>query len=523
MANKYLVDFNIEPMRDGLSSVKLSQKFIPVKYVVTIIILAFMILGCLDRNSILTTDEKIGYDKMLSILVDSSLKSHITLTEEGTTSQGRKIFLVNLNTGNRNGKQTKVFLYGLQHGDEISGRDALIGLIRDIANKPSLLNHSVDLFVLPSLNPDGGEKNERRNGMKVDLNRDHQLLSQIETRILYRITQKILPDIAVDFHEYNRTGSSYTNADLLKWADITMDICNNPLFSKEIYAAGLSWIASQEDAMKKRGINFSRYFVGGAPPDEEIRPSTTDIDDGRNGVGSYGAVSFIVETGVYWSYPDPYFDLNKRITANRILINNLLNDNRFLKISKQLANDSRNAPLPDFIPVNYFWGSCGVKENSVKVMDTENNGSVIKTANMMTDLIVKKTVRRPEAYIIGSNYSEIFTSFLSSHGIEFEIIPEDREFKVEDCYQEEMLLDFDKIHQRYAGRQIVSLDDPIKTIYQRGALLVKLKPGHSSIRAIAHLEPSMIFGLYHWDNFAKTIDETGKMPVSRVTSLNPSE
>ena len=36
--------------------------------------------------------------------------------------------------------------------------------------------------------------------------------------------------------------------------------------------------------LAKAGHAYARYHVGGPPPDEEVRPSTPEVDDGRNGL-----------------------------------------------------------------------------------------------------------------------------------------------------------------------------------------------------------------------------------------------
>jgi hypothetical protein len=91
-------------------------------------------------------------------------KGPVTVSVEGRTAQGRGVYLVHLSTAPLRGPPSwKVLFYAQQHGDELSGKDALLYLVRDIARDPSLLPPDVDLWILPMMNPDGAEAGTRRN------------------------------------------------------------------------------------------------------------------------------------------------------------------------------------------------------------------------------------------------------------------------------------------------------------------------------------------------------------------------
>ncbi len=64
------------------------------------------------------------------------------------------------------------------HGDEIVGREMMVRLIKDLlinyGKDPVITNliDSVQIYILPSMNPDGAAASSRGNGKYVDLNRD---------------------------------------------------------------------------------------------------------------------------------------------------------------------------------------------------------------------------------------------------------------------------------------------------------------------------------------------------------------
>ena len=121
---------------------------------------------------------------------------------EATTSGGRSVYLVHATRGGT--PSFRVLFYAQQHGDEVSGKDALLYMVRDIARDPALLPPDVDLWVLPMMNPDGAEAGTRRNGAGADLNRDHLVLEQPETQALHRVVRRVRPHLSVDCHEFTR-------------------------------------------------------------------------------------------------------------------------------------------------------------------------------------------------------------------------------------------------------------------------------------------------------------------------------
>jgi len=151
----------------------------------------------------------------------------------------------------------KVLFYAQQHGDEISGKDALLYLVRKISREPTLLPPDVDLWILPMMNPDGAESGTRRNAAGADLNRDHIVLEQPETQALHRVVRRLRPHLAVDAHEFSRDPKDWRARGWLKWPDITMDGLNNPLFDGGVVAAARRWSTRRPTPRPERVTPFS--------------------------------------------------------------------------------------------------------------------------------------------------------------------------------------------------------------------------------------------------------------------------
>lgn len=457
----------------------------------------------------------ISYDQMAIFLKAVEKPGFITVTEEGRSTQGRSVFLVHLNSGVTKAR-FKVFFYAQQHGNEVSGKDALLTLVRDIAKHPKLLPEDVDLYLMPMVNPDGAEAHRRMNGAGADLNRDHLQLAQAETRALYRIARLVQPHLAVDSHEFGRDGKEYLAKGWEAWPIITLDTANYPLIPDYLKAAGLETIASAAPVMAKAGHAFRRYTVGGPPPQEEIRPSTPEVDDGRNGMGSLGALSFIIEAGVRHEAAQPQADLGARVDAYRTLYLHLIGNRAWRDRIRKLSERARREPLPPFIATNVFWGNVDGKVSRVKVTELATGRALdIPTPNGMFDLVVKGSVPTPKAYIIEARAASRFIPVLEAQGLTWETLKSPQKLGVERCRLLRIEEPYDELYQRYKDRQIVSREPLTMLEFPVGTLVVSLDQPLAR-RAVQVLEPCMLYGLYSYPEFQNLAAQDGLLPVHRL-------
>ena len=462
-----------------------------------------------------TMRRTVSYAEMTALLETVARPSFITVTEEGRSTQGRKLFLVRLNRGGAKAR-FKVLYYAQQHGDEVAGKDALLTLVRDIAERPSILPEDVDLYLLPMLNPDGAEAHHRVNGAGADLNRDHLLLAQPETQALHRVARRVRPHLAVDSHEFGRDGEAYTKRGWEAWPLITMDAANHPLVPEYLKAAGLAAVASAEPLLKRAGHAYRRYLVGGPPPDEELRPSTPEVDDGRNGLGTLGALSFIIEAGVRHHSADPSSDLGARVDGYRILYRHLLGDRAWRDRVRKLTERARREPLPPFIATNVFWANLGGKVVSVKVCEAATGRTLeVPTANVMTDLVVKGSVPTPRAYAIEAAAAARFRPVLEAQGLAFETLAAPRKVLEERVRLLRLEEPYDELYQRYKDRQLVERQPRAGRVLPEGTLVVPLDQDLAR-RAIQVLEPCLLYGLYGYPGFREFAVPGTDLPVSRL-------
>jgi hypothetical protein len=460
-----------------------------------------------------------SYDEMTSYLGSLGRFRHVAVTSEGTTAQGRTLFLVHLRAGSEQ-PEWRVLLYAQQHGDEVSGKDALVYLVRRIAENPALLPPDVDLWVMPMVNPDGAEARRRRNSADVDLNRDHQILSQPETQALHRVARRVQPHVAVDCHEFTRGGEEFVGRGWDEWPIIMMDTANHPLFDPGVTAAGLRWIESSGPFMTAAGHNYMRYSVGGLPPDDEQRFSSPEVDDGRNGLGAYGGLSFIIEAGVRRHVADPDMDLGQRIDAYLILLKRFIEDAGSRKVDLETIALARSRPLPPFIPTNVFWANLGPRLTPLKLLDATDGRTIeVATANFMQDLVIKRSVPTPVGYAIDPAAAVTFRRLLERHAIPFSELAAPRSVVAEVCKLVRVEEEFDPIYARYGGRQIVERLAPAIARLASGTVLVTLD-GPDARRAVLLLEPCMLYGLFQHPEFRSFVGADGIVPVRRVVTLD---
>ena len=86
------------------------------------------------------------------------------------------------------------------HGNEASGRESCFTMARQLAftQDPAILDmlSKITVLIMPSSNPDGRALNQRGNSTGQDLNRDHALIEQAETKAQAQLIRDYTPDVS---------------------------------------------------------------------------------------------------------------------------------------------------------------------------------------------------------------------------------------------------------------------------------------------------------------------------------------
>lgn len=202
-----------------------------------------------------------------------------------------------------NRRKPTILLFASQHGDEQSAKEAALQVIRDLTVgdlKPLL--QKVNFLVIPQVNPHGTWTDQRRNEQDLDLNRDHVKLEAPETEAIHQVFRTWMPEVTLDAHE---KGDDFYRASFGSVSNLNAD----PQLQVLSRGTILRQVASN---LEEAGIPFHEYLVtqpmgidssaGVAYRPEDVdesatlkRYSTTDVNDGRNSLGIYETLSFILE------------------------------------------------------------------------------------------------------------------------------------------------------------------------------------------------------------------------------------
>ncbi len=217
----------------------------------------------------------------------------------GTSAGGKEIPALLFSRGqfgNRRQDVPMVMVFCQQHGNEPSGKEAALILAGSLLGEDRAILDHLDLILIPQVNPDGGEADQRRNGNNVDLNRDHVLLSQPETRALHDLFREWRPEVTLDVHEYQGISRWWRSHGFIREADAMLGTVTNPAIDPWIHRFSRDTVLKETtQTMARSDFRFHEYVVGTPFEGDRMRRSTVAIDDGRQSFGILGTLSFILE------------------------------------------------------------------------------------------------------------------------------------------------------------------------------------------------------------------------------------
>ena len=258
-------------------------------------------------------------DELAFIAKLADAPNEVVVEVRGTTAQGRPIHGIRFGQGatqNAIAKESPVvMLLGSQHGNEPSGRDANLILIRDLAWADLDAPENADLarilrdqtlIVVPSANPDGREAGTRANANGFDINRDHLRLSTEEARTFADIINEWAPYMALDLHEYGPSVPVVYDDDVLYLWPRNLNVDEGVRTMAQEYceqyikvdceAAGYT---ADEYGLYKVGPNVAQQPVGGTTNDFALQMAGgSDPGICRNAMGLRNTMGILTESRV---------------------------------------------------------------------------------------------------------------------------------------------------------------------------------------------------------------------------------
>lgn len=159
-----------------------------------------------------------SYSQMLVTLAALERSERVTLMRLGRSVEGRELVGVAVHSPRTVfGQGRRLFVIARQHGNEVSGTEAVLALVRHFATSQGALERGtlehVTIVAVPMSNPDGAERGRRANARGVDLNRDWLARSQPETAAIERAVRAWQPHALIDLHELPRSTPKPAYAD----------------------------------------------------------------------------------------------------------------------------------------------------------------------------------------------------------------------------------------------------------------------------------------------------------------------
>ena len=138
-------------------------------------------------------------------LIDDIKKDpHFQVRQVGQSFMQQPIYEVKVGKG-----PIKVFMWSQMHGDEPTATASLFDFfnyIRAPENQDWLAGwqDKITLYMVPMINPDGSELDQRFNAQSIDINRDANYLQTPEGKLLNALAYEIQPDFGFNLHDQKR-------------------------------------------------------------------------------------------------------------------------------------------------------------------------------------------------------------------------------------------------------------------------------------------------------------------------------
>ncbi|MBS4033064.1 MAG: DUF2817 domain-containing protein [Ignavibacterium sp.] len=466
--------------------------------------------------------ENNNYEKLTSyeeltefIYYLEDLSDVLTVEVIGKSVEGRNLYALKYSKSEfgKDDAKIKVLFFAQQHGNEQSGKEgALLLAVNLLKPENKYLFDKIDLILIPQMNPDGSEINQRRNANSIDLNRNHLILTEPETIALHKLFNNYLFEVTLDVHEYFPYTQSWEQFGIYKRADEQLGLLTNLNVSEKIRKYSKQKVLPfVENYLSQLRFSFNEYLVGGPPDKERLRHSTVDINDGRQSFGIQNTLSFILEGKNGKDYAVE--NIRHRSEGQSSAMMSLLKFGYQNKDEiKSMIAEERNTLAVSGSPVVIRMDHINKGEKFILPVEDVRTGhqKVFEVNQYYSDVKNIYQISVPDAYLVPRNDS-LLMSFIINHGIEYsDELPEHLNIEkyiitsidsivLED---EKMAAPKFKVHKKNLSE--ISLD----------YILIPTNQLKKNV-IVAAFEIRSMHAIYHYDLFSYMIKEE-EYPVIRV-------
>ncbi len=458
-----------------------------------------------------------SHQEMMIFLTNVVTQSKLIEMEiPGKSNLGREIPVVYyLKREEWNNCNPTVMIFAQQHGNEPSGKEALLMLIYEIFLTPEITDYNnLNLILVPMVNPDGNEVHQRRNSNKVDLNRNHVILTEPETQILHHLFEKYKPEVTLDVHEYGTR--TWLRQGFIKDLGEQLDCLSNPAIPIQIKQfVFLEILEPTIDSTRMKGVKANRYLITRPTIEEFVRHSTTDINDGRNGFGIQYTLSFILEGMNGTSKSDRIW---QRAKYQLTLIQSFLSiSNEKSEVITKLVRGIRRQyaeQIPDSVIIQADYTekfSRPLSVNLVRTSDLRDTTVILPDYRPHPEPIF--TVKRPDAYIIEKPTLQLI-DLLKNHHLDFKILHSEENYTVEQFEIES----WDTLH--FESRDTIIPEGfyiQEQKYFSQGDVIVPTNNLHAN-QIVQILEPKSLYGLSHYEEYQYLVEDK-VYPIYRVNEI----
>jgi hypothetical protein len=275
----------------------MTKKILLISLIHSTLILSQTLLSPLEKNNY---TKPTSYEELSNFVYALDQSSDLLTVEIiGKSVENRNLYVMKFSNSEFGADKSKikVLIFAQQHGNEQSGKEGALLLAKELLEpKNKYLFDKIDFALVPQMNPDGSEKNKRRNANDMDLNRNHLILTEPETIALHKLFNQYLFEVTMDVHEYAPYGDTWKNYGYRFNNDEEVGTNTNINVSGEIRTLQKKeYLPYIKKYLNDRNFSFFEYSPGGPPEIDYIRQSTFDINDGRQSLGIQNTCSFIQE------------------------------------------------------------------------------------------------------------------------------------------------------------------------------------------------------------------------------------
>ncbi|MCX6169766.1 MAG: M14 family zinc carboxypeptidase [Ignavibacteriales bacterium] len=486
-------------------------------------LILFFLLGSIAINAQIKTPlEKSNYSKLTSnselinfVKQLPGLSKFITFDTLAISPEGKLIPLLKIskNSFGKSKGKIKVLIFAQQHGNEHSGKEAALILLKQITlGKLDFIFDKIDLLLVPQMNPDGNDKDQRKNGHEADLNRNHLILTEPEVIGLHKVFNQYLPEATLDLHEYGPFSKDWMNFGYRKDYDEQIGKLTNPNIYKPLLEyQNKKYLPYIKKFLDKSGFSSNEYAVGGPPDKSRLRYSTVDINDGRQSFGILNTFSFIIEGK---NGRESLDNIKKRAEGQYTAILGFLkfihdNNSSLKKIVTEGRNILKKKIQEDVSIQMEHIGDGRQKMNMLSVKTGKDTTIDVVNYHTKVESILK--VNKPLGYLIPKTESELI-SLLQRNNVKIATYNRKNSDQIQEYYIIKKLKT--KLEELYINTPVVELKDAAE-IESDKYFFVPLTQIYSNMLVLL-FEPQSMMNLLQYEKFSYLLKENDYYPILRV-------